>query len=329
MSVVISKLAEQKQVDGLDFPLLITPPSDEVATSEEAGLNWVSENKQELHELLIKHGAVLFRGFAISSEQAFERMLDRTDYVNMPYIGGAAPRTQVTASRIVTANESPASEKIPFHHEMAQVPTPPGYIFFYCDIASPVGGATSILHSAEICEEFFNIDPEFAAKVESQGVRYVRVMPEVTDTTSAIGRSWKETFQVATREEAESAMRDAGMEWEWLENGDVRTYTNVLPAVRFDEETGRKVFFNSLAAVYTGWNDSRNKGETAVLMANGEYLDAEVMARLVKKMDEKCVNFKWVENDVLWINNHTVLHARQPFEGDRRILASISFKESA
>jgi len=329
MSVVISKLAEQKQVDGLDFPLLITPPSDEVATSEEAGLNWVSENKQELHELLIKHGAVLFRGFAISSEQAFERMLDRTDYVNMPYIGGAAPRTQVTASRIVTANESPASEKIPFHHEMAQVPTPPGYIFFYCDIASPVGGATSILHSAEICEEFFNIDPEFAAKVESQGVRYVRVMPEVTDTTSAIGRSWKETFQVATREEAESAMRDAGMEWEWLENGDVRTYTKVLPAVRFDEETGRKVFFNSLAAVYTGWNDSRNKGETAVLMANGEYLDAEVMARLVKKMDEKCVNFKWVENDVLWINNHTVLHARQPFEGDRRILASISFKESA
>lgn len=329
MSVVISKLAEQKQVDGLDFPLLITPPSDEVATSEGAGLNWVSENKQELHELLIKHGAVLFRGFAISSEQAFERMLDRTDYVNMPYIGGAAPRTQVTASRIVTANESPASEKIPFHHEMAQVPTPPGYIFFYCDIASPVGGATSILHSAEICEEFFNIDPEFAAKVESQGVRYVRVMPEVTDTTSAIGRSWKETFQVATREEAESAMRDAGMEWEWLENGDVRTYTNVLPAVRFDEETGRKVFFNSLAAVYTGWNDSRNKGETAVLMANGEYLDAEVMARLVKKMDEKCVNFKWVENDVLWINNHTVLHARQPFEGDRRILASISFKESA
>ena len=329
MGVVISKLAEQKQVDGLDFPLLITPPSDEVAASEEAGLNWVSENKQELHELLIKHGAVLFRGFAISSDEAFERMLDHTDYVNMPYIGGAAPRTQVTASRIVTANESPASEKIPFHHEMAQVPTPPGYIFFYCDIASPVGGATSILHSAEICEEFFNIDPEFAAKVESQGVRYVRVMPEVTDTTSAIGRSWKETFQVATREEAESAMRDAGMEWEWLENGDVRTYTNVLPAVRFDEETGRKVFFNSLAAVYTGWNDSRNKGETAVLMANGEYLDAEVMARLVKKMDEKCVNFKWVENDVLWINNHTVLHARQPFEGDRRILASISFKESA
>ncbi|NVK01312.1 MAG: TauD/TfdA family dioxygenase [Oceanospirillaceae bacterium] len=329
MGIAISKLAEQKQVDGLDFPLLINPPSAEVAASEQASLKWISENRAELHSLLIKHGALLFRGFPVSSDDAFERMLDHTDYVNMPYIGGAAPRTQVTASRIVTANESPASEKIPFHHEMAQVPTPPGYIFFYCDIASPVGGATSLLHSAEICDAFFEIAPDFAAKVEAQGVRYVRVMPEVTDATSAIGRSWKDTFQVETKEQAEEAMRAAGMDWEWLENGDVRTYTAVLPAVRFDEETGRKVFFNSLAAVYTGWNDSRNKGETAVMTADGDYLDAEVMARLVEAMDQKCVNFKWEKSDVLWVNNHTVLHARQPFEGDRRILASISFKESA
>ena len=329
MSIQISKLAEQKQVDGLDFPLLITPPNADVSNNEEATLKWIKENKADLHKLLIKHGALLLRGFPVSSSDAFERMLDNTDYENMPYIGGAAPRTQVTASRIVTANESPASEKIPFHHEMAQVPTPPGYIFFYCDIPSPVGGATSILHSAEICDTFFEINPEFANKVAEQGVRYIRVMPEITDTSSAIGRSWKDTFQVQTREEAERVMREAGMDWEWMDNGDCKTYTNVLPAIREDSETGRKVFFNSLAAVYTGWNDSRNKGETAVLTANGDTLDAEAMSQLVNAMDEKCVNFKWEKGDVMWINNHTVLHARQPFEGDRRILASIAFKESA
>lgn len=329
MSIQISKLAEQKQVDGLDFPLLITPPNAEVSNNEESSLKWIKENKVDLHKLLIKHGALLLRGFPVSNSDAFERMLDNTDYENMPYIGGAAPRTQVTTSRIVTANESPASEKIPFHHEMAQVPTPPGYIFFYCDIPSPVGGATSILHSAEICDTFFEINPQFANKVAEQGVRYIRVMPEITDTSSAIGRSWKDTFQVQTREEAEQVMREAGMYWEWQANGDCKTYTNVLPAIREDSEIGRKVFFNSLAAVYTGWNDSRNKGETAVLTANGDPLDAEAMAQLVNAMDEQCVNFKWEKGDVLWINNHTVLHARQPFEGDRRILASIAFKESA
>ena len=34
--------------------------------------------------------------------------------------GGAAVRTQITEN-VFTANESPSSEKIPFHHEMSQV----------------------------------------------------------------------------------------------------------------------------------------------------------------------------------------------------------------
>lgn len=326
MSVVISKLTEQKQVNNLDFPLLVTPPNQDVQQDEKTFLDWVSNNKAELHELLIQHGAVLFRGFPVASSQAFEEMLDQTNYQNMPYVGGAAPREQVTASRIVTANESPATETIPFHHEMAQVPTPPGYIFFFCEKAAKKGGATSILHSGEICKKFFDIDPSFAKKVEEQGVRYIRVMPEVTDKNSAIGRSWKETFHVETREQAEEKMREAGMSWEWLEDGNLKTETQALKAIRFDEETNQKVFFNSIVAVYTGWNDARNNGKTAVSTANGDYMDDAVLNQLIKQMDECCVNFEWKEGDVLWINNHTVLHARQPFEGERRILASISFK---
>lgn len=326
MSVVISKLKEQKQVNGLDFPLLITPSNTDVQENKQTFLNWVADNKEALHELLIKHGAVLFRGFPVGSSHEFETMLDQTNYKNMPYIGGAAPREQVTASRIVTANESPASETIPFHHEMAQVPTPPGYIFFYCEKSATKGGATSLLHSGEICKTFFELDPKFAEKVEDQGVRYIRVMPEVTDKSSAIGRSWKETFQVETREQAEEKMRDAGMRWEWLEDGNLKTETAVLQAIRFDEETNQKVFFNSIVAVYTGWDDARNEGKKAVSTANGDFMDDAVMNKLIQQMDESCVNFEWKAGDVLWINNHTVLHARQPFEGERRILASISFK---
>jgi alpha-ketoglutarate-dependent taurine dioxygenase len=327
MSVIISKLEEQKQVNGLDFPLLVTPENAETAQNEASFLKWIEDNKAELHSLLIKHGAILFRGFPVSSSDLFEKMLDKTDYKNMPYVGGAAPRSQVTASRIVTANESPATETIPFHHEMAQVPTPPGYIFFYCDKASKTGGATSILHSGEICKKFFDLNPTFAKKVEEQGVRYIRVMPEVTDTSSAIGRSWKETFNVTTREDAEARMTEAGMNWEWLEGGDLKTETAALKAVRYDEETQQKVFFNSIAAVYSGWDDARNQGKKAVATADGELMDDDVMTALIEEMRINCVNFKWQDGDALWINNHTVLHARQPFEGERRILASISFKE--
>lgn len=326
MSLQIAHIPEQKQVAGRDFPLVVTPPNDSVASDMVAFERWIQEHKTELHERLIAHGAILFRGFPVPSADAFEQFLDMTDYQNMPYVGGAAPRTQVTQSRIVTANESPATEKIPFHHEMAQTPTPPGYIFFYCDKAPATGGATSILHSGEICEKFFEIDPAFAGSIEQQGVRYIRYMPAETDTGSAIGRSWKDTFHVQTPEECEAKLKDIGMTWAWQPNDILRTESPTLPAIRFDEETHQKTFFNSIVAVYTGWDDARNVARKAVIRADGTEMDEAVLGKTVEAMDELCVNFKWHEGDVLFVNNHTVLHAREPFTGDRRILASIAYK---
>lgn len=327
MELNISAIPEQKTVYGLDFPLVVTPHNEAVAKDKTAFNQWINENREELQALLVKYGAILFRGFPVENADEFEDHLNHTSFQNMPYVGGAAPRNQVTQSRIVTANESPATEKIPFHHEMAQTPNPPGYIFFYCETPAIKGGATSLLHSAEIYERFAEIGPETAKTVEEQGVRYIRVMPEETDAGSAIGRSWKDTFQVQTREDAERVMREAGMNWEWLENGNLRTESKTLPAVQFDKETQRKVFFNQIISVYMGWNDSRNDGEKAVVTGEGAYMDPDVMARTAEAMEELCVNFEWKQGDVLWISNYTVLHARQPYEGpNRRILASIAYK---
>ncbi len=146
MTLNIGNIPEQKSVNGHAFPLVVLPPDDAVALEPTAMLNWFSGVKEVVHEKLITHGAILLRGFPVQDADLFEQLLNHSDYENMPYIGGAAPRVQVTQSRIVTANEAPATEKIPFHHEMAQTPNPPGYIFFYCDIPSETGGSTSILH---------------------------------------------------------------------------------------------------------------------------------------------------------------------------------------
>ncbi|WP_320824864.1 TauD/TfdA family dioxygenase [Reinekea sp.] len=326
MTLIIGKIAEQKQVNGRDFPLVILPPNPTVASDKSAFQQWMAEYRTELHAKLIDHGALLFRGFPVNNADAFEAMLDQTDYQNMPYVGGAAPRTQVTPSRIVTANESPATETIPFHHEMAQTPHPPGYIFFYCDVAPETGGATSILHSAEICSAFFELDADFAAKIEREGVRYIRVMPAVTDSQSPIGRSWQETFKVETRAECERVLLEHKMTWTWLANDELRTESPTLPAIRFDDESQQKTFFNSVLAVYTGWDDARNVAKKAVISGDGAEMDAEVMASTVQRMAQLCVNFNWHSQDVLFLNNHTVLHARQPFTGQRRILASIAYK---
>jgi alpha-ketoglutarate-dependent taurine dioxygenase len=326
MSLNTIEIPEQRTIYNKAFPLVVAASSEESQFSDSELHQWVRAHREELHERLIDQGAVLLRGFPVASAEAFEALLDQTQYRNMPYIGGAAPRNKVTESRIVTANEAPASESIPFHHEMAQVPVPPGYIFFYCETASESGGSTSLLHSGEVCETFFALNPDFAQAVESEGVCYTRVMPPQTDTTSPIGRSWRETFNTESREAAEFAMKEAGMTWEWLADDNLRTKTKTLPAIRFDSEVEQRVFFNSIVAVYNGWDDSRNEGKKAVTTGSGKLMDAEVIETLTNKMAQMAVNFRWQPGDVLMINNHTVLHARQPYTGERRILAAIAYK---
>jgi hypothetical protein len=137
--------------------------------------------------------------------------------------------------------------------------------------------------------------------------------------------------------EAEVALRALGSTWEWLENGDLRTVTATVPAIRTDDQppgarrSGEQTFFNSVVAAYTGWSDSRNKGDRAVVLGDGNgdegcgsYLPAAAIEDAVRVMQEVCVAFPWQRGDVLLLDNRTVMHSRQPFEGPRRVLASLA-----
>ena len=123
-------------------------------------------------------------------------------------------------------------------------------------------------------------------------------------------------------------MKELGSTWRWLPNGDLETVTAVIPAIRLDDKgelrTHRKTFFNSMVAAFTGWNDSRNSGETAVRLGDGTYVDKALMNEAVKVMDEICVAFKWHSGDCLIVDNRTAMHSRRPFEGPRKILAALA-----
>jgi alpha-ketoglutarate-dependent taurine dioxygenase len=256
--------------------------------------------------------------------------MDAATYAEMPYVGGAAPREVVTSRRVLTANESPPEQPIPFHHEMAQVPNPPGYVMFYCDIAPERGGATPIVHSHQVYRRFQALDPAFCEHLEEHGARYVRVMPPQDDPSSPIGRSWRSTFQshaadeAEAREQAEAKMREIGTTWRWLESGDLYTETAPVPAIRVDERSGRATFFNSMVAAYTGWVDERNDPTQSVKCGDGSPVRGDVLLATAEAMREEQVALTWSEGDQLWIDNRLVMHSRQPFSGARRILAAIA-----
>merc|ERR1712113_567438 len=99
-----------------------------------------------------------------------------------------------------------------------------------------------------------------------------------------------------------------------------------LPGLRKDHRTGKDVFFNSIIAAYTGWNDSRNVGKKAVVLGDGSPIDEQAVEDVAAFMREKRAAFKWKKGDVLIIDNFLAMHSRETFVRPRRVLASLRGK---
>ena len=321
---------------GKPFPCILEPTNP--------GTTWVQtqaylrKNREQIMDLVDSRGAVVLRGSSIENPEELTSLADAMNLEHKPYVGGAAVRNIICGSRVFTTNESPPLEPIPFHHEMAQVPSPPSHVIFYCMVPPKVGGSTPLIDSHHVYQYFSTNHPEFAAKVEKLGLRYVRIMPCDDDPTSAIGRGWKSTYLSADQRSlemdemkaiAEAKMKELGIEFEWLESGNLKTITAVLPGVRTEEKTGKKVFFNSMVAAFLGWVDCRNDPTKAVMLGDNTYVDATVIGDVAKFMERERVMLPWKKGDVMIVNNSLVMHSREPFERPRRIFASVIEKRPA
>lgn len=207
---------------------------------------------------------------------------------------------------------------------MAQVPTYPSFIFFYAEQPAAKDGATPILRSDELYAKLAQTLPETLACLEAKGLRYTRVLPSTDDPQSPIGRSWPSTFHTQDRSEAALKAKSLGVSLEWLPNGDVKSISSVLPAVKTYPGDSTKIFFNSLVAAYLGWKDVRNCPELAVTYGNGERLVASDVDVMQRTMEDVCVALPWMKGDLLCLDNHLCMHARQTFQPPRRILAYVA-----
>ncbi|CAF2156898.1 unnamed protein product [Brassica rapa subsp. trilocularis] len=211
-------------------------------------------------------------------------------------------------------NESPPDQKIPFHHEMAQVPEFPSKLFFYCEVEPNSGGETPLVLSHVVYERMKEKHPEFVQRLEEHGLVYVRVLGEDDDPSSPIGRGWKSTFLTHDKNVAEERAAKLGMKLEWTEEGGAKTVMGPIPAIKFDESRNRKVWFNSMVAAYTWWEDKRNDPRKTVTFGDGEPLPEDIVHDCLRILEEECVAVPWQRGDVLLIDNWAVLHSRRPFE---------------
>ncbi|PON54358.1 TauD/TfdA-like domain containing protein [Parasponia andersonii] len=321
---VETRIPQQKLYNGIQFPSVLSPPSPTTTAPFSLSVltKTIQTQKPYLQSLLHKSGAVLLRGFPVSTASDFNDVVEAFGFEEFPYVGGAAPRTNVVG-RVFTANESPPDQKIPFHHEMAQVPEFPAKVFFFCEIEPSNGGETPIVLSHVVYERMKESYPEFVERLEEHGLIYTRVLGEGDDPSSPIGRGWQSTFLTKDKTVAEQRATKLGMKLKWLEDG-VKTVMGPIPAIKYDKARQRKIWFNSMVAAYTGWEDARNDPLKAVTFGDGKPLPADVIYDCLRILEEESVAIPWQKGDVLMLDNLAVLHSRRSFIPPRRVLASLT-----
>ena len=314
-----SVLGQQKYQDSV-FPLVYMGQSTEGIVSI---TDWLKNHKNQLETDLATHGAILFRDLEISNDNEFDRFIRAFDWPSFTYEESLSNAVRQNRTDLVfTANEAPPSVSIFLHHEMAQTPIYPSKLFFFCEQASESGGATPICRSDILLEHLNREIPEFVESCESLGLRYSQTMPAENDLASGQGRSWRSTLSAETTQEAEAKLSRLGYQWEWRKDGALSVTTPVLPAIRTAKD-GRKVFFNQLIAAFRGWQDARNVGEKSIFFGDYSTISNDDMAVVIRLSDLLTFDIPWQTGDVVLVDNFLAMHGRRPFEGQRRVLASL------
>ena len=285
--------------------------------------HYIASHKPEIDTQLARSGAVLFRGFDAPSVSEFDAAVRAYDEPNFPYKESLSNAVRVNLTdRVFTANEAPPTTTIHLHHEMAQTPIYPSTLFFYCEIAPDSGGATPLCRSDILLSALAKEEPGLVNAFEMLGVKYTNVMPGTDDAGSGQGRSWRSTLGVEEQAQAEERLSALGYSWTWNADDSLRATTPVLPAVR-GLGSGKKSFFNQLIAAFRGWSDSRNTPSKSVTFGDGTPITGSDMDVAIKLSDELSYDHQWQAGDVVLVDNFTVMHGRKPFEGKRKVLASL------
>lgn len=308
---------------GQSYPLVIRPGIEDVNI-----FTWTRNNAALVEQHLLKHGALLFRGFNIHSVQAFDAFVQSVNPDVLTYSERSSPRKEVHKN-IYTSTEHPADEYINMHNEHSYTNHWPLKIIFYCLIASEQGGETPIADSRIVLRR---LSEKTKGKFRDLGVLYVR------NIGNGIGLSWQEVFQTEERAVADQYCRDNGIDFQWTGPDNV-ILRFVRPAIRQHPKTGEEVWFNhafffNILSLHPALQEVLSKNERKYMpyqtfYGDGSPIEKEVIEEVRGIYEELKVAFPWEKGDVLLLDNMLMAHGRNPFGGDRKILVAMLEQQSA
>ena len=287
---------------------------------------WVHENKVSIESQLDEYGAVLFSNLPVENAEDFDLFVSAFKYDTFTYEESLSNAVRINKTdKVFTANEAPSEIEIFLHHEMAQTPTYPKNIFFFCKSASQYGGETPLCRSDYLYAELLKEDASLVAKFEKNGVIYNSIMSNGDELVSGQGRSWQKTLGVKSKEEAEIRLNDLGYIGHWIERDSLSVTTKPFAAIK-ELKDGNKSFFNQVLAASLGWKKNSEGDLSPVTFGNGEEIPQSSIQIISNLASSLTLLREWKDNDILLIDNHRIMHGRKPFSGEknREVLVSLT-----
>ncbi|GMK39949.1 hypothetical protein PCCS19_30040 [Paenibacillus sp. CCS19] len=305
--------------EGQRLPLVVEPLEPNINAVE-----WAVDNKDWIRNQLAEYGGVLFRGFRVKDESVFEQMIHGLSGELLEYKERSSPRSQI-AGNIYTSTDYPAHQRIFFHNENSYAHAYPMKISFYCKTPALKWGETPI---ADVRNVYKRIPEPIRTKFEQKRVLYIRNFKQ------GVGLSWESVFQSSDPKVVEQYCKDAGYAFQWMQDGGLRV-ARTGPAVIEHPITKEPLWFNHAAFFHVSTLDESIREALLTIYkpielpnntyyGDGTEIEPEVLDLIREAYDAESIKFTWELNDVLLLDNLMVAHARERFEGPRKILVCMS-----
>jgi alpha-ketoglutarate-dependent taurine dioxygenase len=302
------------------IPFVIEPVIDEVNLTA-----WALGNRQSIERLLLTHRALLFRGFDVTKGSDLRSFAEATCKGGLQnYSDRSSPRYEV-GDGVYLSTTYPSEGRINLHNEGSYWLAWVLKIYFCCLVAAERGGETPI---ADVRKVFDRLKTTTRDRFMEKQVMYVR------NYNDGFGLPWEEAFQTDSRAAAEAYCLENKIDFYWKDQNRLQT-RQVRPAIRRHPRTGEWLWFNHAAFfhIFGQENDLRDGLSRGFVehelpfmtyYGDGTSIEPWTIEEVKEAYNQEKVMFTWQPGDILLLDNMTVAHGREPYEGARQVLVAMA-----
>lgn len=331
------------------FPTYKCAPGMSTENATVARAKWVAS---AAHEALQERGAIVIKG--VEKGQEFEDLIDRLGIVSETVYKGTSPRNPLPGmKKAMSSADIEPWVHIPHHAEMSFLAGPPEVIAFYC-VENQVdrGGESMTMDYISLWEHLKSeLSEKTIARFSSDRFEYLRKYSEFQSKDISIQKTWVAMFRTNDTKEATVRAEADGYEVSWSHDpspdgdGHVIHLRHSMPPLRKHPQSGQMVFHNHIGVLHhtsfyedlkfsaKRYNDSDMlaAAENLERTANGTDVTWASDGAPVDDVSKAVRDWAWSNSvfmdykagDVVILDNFRVSHARTPFLGGPRTVATL------